>query len=156
MHNPWYHNYFALELFHNKTPSASISYYCGLHWTSRQNLILFTHNLLRVHVPFLLSMRLTIFCKIVIHSITLFQWYIAEGPKPATRGGVNGSRSKFLRNFKTVGRCPKVTANPQTEISENSYGQAISTPKTQIKTWKQKRENQLKSNLLRHTPVWPV
>ena len=74
------------------------------------------------------------------------------GPKPATRD-VNGSRSKFLLNFKTVGRCTKVTANPQTEISENSYGQAISTPKTQIETWKQKRENQLKSNLLKHTPV---
>ena len=26
-------------------------------------------------------------------------WYICEGPKLATRGGVNGSRSKFLRNL---------------------------------------------------------
>ena len=66
---------------------------------------------------------------------------------------VNGSRSKFLRNFKTVGRYPKVTANPQTEISENSYGQTISTPKTRIATWKQKRENQLKTKQLRHRPV---
>ena len=30
VHDPQYHNYFALELFHNKTPSASVSYYCGL------------------------------------------------------------------------------------------------------------------------------
>ena len=28
---PLNHNYFALELFHNKTPSANVSYYCGFH-----------------------------------------------------------------------------------------------------------------------------
>ena len=83
----------------------------------------------------------------------LFFRLLSERPKLATRERVNGSRSKFLRNFKTVGRCPKVTANPQTEISENSYGQAISTPKTRIATWKQKRENQLKTKQLRHRPV---
>ena len=77
------------------------------------------------------------------------------GPKPTTRGGWMGADQNFFE-IRIVGRCPKVTANPQTEISENSYGLAISTPKTRIATWKQKRENQLKTKQLRHRPVWPV
>jgi hypothetical protein len=33
-----------------------------------------------------------------------------EGPEKATRGGVNGSQSKFLTEF---GLCPKINPNPQ-------------------------------------------
>lgn len=59
-----------LELFHNKTPSVSVSYYYRLHYTFRQNLVPFNHNLLRVCITFLHSMRLTIvfniYCKTIL------------------------------------------------------------------------------------------
>ena len=35
--------------------------------------------------------------------------YAFEGPKPATRGGVNVSRSKFLPKFKPSAYIPKIT-----------------------------------------------
>ena len=52
-----------------------------------------------------------------------------EGPKPATRGGVNGSRSKFLS--KSIRR-PISRKSPQTLNLryENSYGLAISQQHT--------------------------
>jgi hypothetical protein len=62
------YNYFASELFHNKTPSSGVSYYCGLHQTTLQNLVLFTHNLLWLCVTSLLSMRLITLCNTVAKS----------------------------------------------------------------------------------------
>ena len=53
-----------------------------------------------------------------------------EGPKPATRGGVNGSRSKFLPKFKQSAYIPKIT-KPSSVLAKvwNSYGKAKPTQK---------------------------
>ena len=55
--------------------------------------------------------------------------------------------------IRIVGLCPKTTANPPTQVSENSYGQAISKQKTQVAARKQS-ESKCRTRLQR--PVRPV
>ena len=43
------------------------------------------------------------------HKPVVMSQYSTVGPKPATRGGVNGSRSKFLPKFKLSAYIPKIT-----------------------------------------------
>ena len=54
----------------------------------------------------------------------------SEGPKPATREGVNGSRSKFLPKFKPSAYIPK-SPKPSSILAKvwNSYGKAKPTQK---------------------------
>ena len=56
-------------------------------------------------------------------------WF-GVGPKPATRGGVNGSRSKFLPKFKPSAYIPKITQalNVLAKVW-NSYGKTKPTQK---------------------------
>ena len=68
------------------------------------------------------------------------------GPKPATRGGVNGRRSKFLSKFKPSAYIPKITASPPPGVCENSYRQAISQQHTLENFAEAKLKNSPNSN----------
>ena len=88
---------------------------------------------------------------------------ITVGPKPATRGGVNGSRSKFLSKFKPSAYIPKITASPPPGVCENSYRQAISQQHTLENFAEAKLKNSPNSNTAesdrsdrQHRPVRPV
>ena len=53
--------------------------------------------------------------------------------------------------IRIVGLYPKTTANPRTQISKNSYEQAISKQKTRVAKWKQNKKTSQTVALLSQT-----
>ena len=81
----------SLELFHNNTPTVSISNCCGFHYTSRQDLTFCTINYLRVLILSYSTWGLLYFVKLqdILNSIPVI--YIWTGLLP-----------KYPRNAKYV------------------------------------------------------
>ena len=87
----------SLELFHNNTPTASVSNCCGFHYTSRQDLTFIPFNYLRVLVLSYSAWGLWYFAKLqdILNSIPVI--YIWTGLLPKYSGYINYVRvSSYL------------------------------------------------------------